>query len=247
MSLAFLLPTRSSSVVWRGPKKTAMVRQFLSSILWPPGTDYLLIDTPPGTSDEHISLAETLLKLTSSSASPSAASKLAGAVLVTTPQAISTSDVRKELNFCRQTAIPILGVLENMAGFVCPHCSTCTDVFSRGGGQTMASEFDVSFLGSVPLDPQFGRLVEEGRRASYPVGTEVEGRMFEGIGEGEDGPGGTEAQGRGLLVENYPSCALCPIFKRIAAELVGKIEGDGAAGEAAAADGTTTAARGGDA
>ncbi|KAL9135732.1 MAG: hypothetical protein Q9175_003074, partial [Cornicularia normoerica] len=108
ISLALLLPSRSSAIVWRGPKKTAMVRQFLSDVLWPP-TDYLLIDTPPGTSDEHISLAETLQ-------SRSLPGQLAGAVIVTTPQAVAISDVKKEVNFCRKVGVEVLGVVENMSG-----------------------------------------------------------------------------------------------------------------------------------
>lgn len=148
LSLAFLLPSRSSAVIWRGPKKTAMIRQFVSDILWPPNTDYLLIDTPPGTSDEHIAIVEELHKHASlmpistangngSSAvhPPTPTPHLAGAVVVTTPQAISTADVRKELNFCTKTAVPVLGVIENMSGYVCPCCGEITHVFSKGGGK----------------------------------------------------------------------------------------------------------------
>lgn len=215
ISLALLLPSRSSSVVWRGPKKTAMVRQFLSDVVWPPGTDYLLIDTPPGTSDEHISLAESLLALTAGSG------KLAGAVIVTTPQAVSTADVRKELSFCRTVKIPVLGVVENMAGFVCPHCSECTDLFGRGGGEEMAREWGVGFLGSVPIDPQWGSLVEEGRRGRYPVGTVVDGKEFRGDGVVDDGRGERQDE---RLVEKYTSCSLCPIFAKITRDLVGRIE-----------------------
>jgi hypothetical protein len=188
-----------------------MVRQFLSDVRWPSGTDYLLIDTPPGTSDEHISLAETLLSLTAGTG------KLAGAVVVTTPQAVSTADVKKELNFCRKVAVPVLGVVENMAGFVCPHCAECTDLFGRGGGEKMAKEFGVGFLGSVPLDPQFGRLVEEGRRGQYPEGTKVEGKPFVGS---EANVEVAEEEG---LVGKYRSCSLCPIFERITGSLIGKI------------------------
>ncbi|KAL9036858.1 MAG: hypothetical protein Q9214_005953, partial [Letrouitia sp. 1 TL-2023] len=167
ISLGFLLPSRSSAVVWRGPKKTAMIRQFMSDVLWPP-LDYLLIDTPPGTSDEHISLAETLLSapppttVTSSSASPIA--KLAGAVVVTTPQAVAVSDVRKELNFCKKVGIDVLGVVENMSGYVCECCGVETNLFGKGGGEVMAVEFGVRFLGRVPVDGQWAVLVEEGRR-----------------------------------------------------------------------------------
>lgn len=114
MSIGFLLQNRSDAVVWRGPKKTAMIRQFLSDVVWG-DLDYLLIDTPPGTSDEHISVAETLKQ----AADPD------GAVLVTTPQGVATADVRKELSFCRKVGFNVLGVVENMSGFVCPHCSVC--------------------------------------------------------------------------------------------------------------------------
>ena len=212
MSLGFLLANRGDAVVWRGPKKTAMVRQFLSDVHWG-GLDYLLIDTPPGTSDEHISLVETLLK----EATPQ---QLAGAVIVTTPQAISTSDVKKEINFCKKTGVNILGVIENMAGFVCPNCSECTNVFSKGGGEVMAQEFEVPFLGSVPIDPMFIRLIEEGKTPVYPEGTIIQGRDME-INERSDG---VESTDQGLLVEKYTSCSLCPIFEAIVKQLVSSVE-----------------------
>ena len=211
MSLGFLLANRGDAVVWRGPKKTAMVRQFLTDVHWG-ALDYLLIDTPPGTSDEHISLVETLLK----QATPE---QLAGAVIVTTPQAISISDVRKEINFCRKTNVTILGVIENMAGFVCSNCSECTNVFSKGGGEVMAKEFDVPFMGSVPIDPMFIRLIEEGRRPVYPEGTVVEGQDMAKNSEFED------AKDDGLLVDKYTACSLCPIFDGMTKTLVTRIEG----------------------
>ncbi|KAJ4272558.1 cytosolic Fe-S cluster assembly factor cfd1, variant 2 [Fusarium oxysporum] len=195
MSLGFLLPKRGDAVVWRGPKKTAMIRQFLKDVLWDE-TDFLLIDTPPGTSDEHISLAETLQK----DALPG---QVAGAVVVTTPQAVATADVRKELNFCTKTNIRVLGVVENMSGYVCPHCSECTDIFGSGGGKSMAEEFKVPFLGSVPMDAQFISLVEEGRRPTYPSGTTVNGKDISGTngeGEGES------------LVDKYRDCSLFHVF-----------------------------------
>lgn len=108
MSLGFLLRHRGDAVVWRGPKKTAMVRQFLLDVNWD-ALDYLLIDTPPGMSDEHISLVETLLHTTASN--PTYPDQLAGAVVVTTPQAVATADVRKELNFCAKTGLKVLGVV----------------------------------------------------------------------------------------------------------------------------------------
>lgn len=161
MSLGFLLRDRGDAVIWRGPKKTAMIRQFLSDVYWGE-TDYLLVDTPPGTSDEHIALAEQLLRsaTTNPAAGSSTMPRLAGAVLVTTPQAVATSDVRKEVNFCVKTQIPMLGVIENMSGYTCPCCGEVTNLFSSGGGQVMAQETGVKFLGAVPVDIQFGELVE---------------------------------------------------------------------------------------
>ncbi|KJX98057.1 cytosolic fe-s cluster assembling factor cfd1 like protein [Zymoseptoria brevis] len=209
MSLGFMLANRGDAVVWRGPKKTAMVRQFLMDVQWG-AMDYLLIDTPPGTSDEHISLVETLLK----SATPE---QMAGAVIVTTPQAISVSDVKKEINFCRKVGVGILGVIENMAGFVCPNCSECTNVFSKGGGQAMATEFEVPFLGSVPIDPMFIRLIEEGKRPSYPEGTIVEGRDMQ---QSQPDEGSTE----GTLVEKYTACSLFPLFEGFTTQLTTVIE-----------------------
>jgi Mrp family chromosome partitioning ATPase len=216
MSLGFLLRERGDAVVWRGPKKTAMVRQFLSDVLWG-NLDYLLIDTPPGTSDEHISLAETLLQ----SAFPG---QVAGAVVVTTPQAVATADVKKELNFCVKTGIKVIGVVENMSGFVCPNCSECTNVFSKGGGEAMSLEFNVRFLGSVPIDPQFVMLVETGRRPTYPVGTKVNGEDFNGrIG----GDPASDVKDPGLLVEKYQDCSLCVIFKKITKDVLDIVEAQG--------------------
>lgn len=210
MSLGFLLPKRGDAVVWRGPKKTAMVRQFLSDVYWG-DLDYLLIDTPPGTSDEHISLAETLLQKTSPG-------QLAGAVVVTTPQAVATADVRKELNFCVKTNIRVLGVVENMSGFVCPNCSECTNIFMSGGGQVMAQDFAVDFLGKVPIDPQFSMLVETGRVPQYPAGTEVNGRDMTTTQEAGD-PGEIST-----LVRKYQFCSLAPIFNTVTQGVIRAVE-----------------------
>lgn len=151
MSIGFLLETSDEAVVWRGPKKNAMIKQFLTDVYWQ-DIDYLVIDTPPGTSDEHISVVENIKKY-----------KPDGAVLVTTPQAVAVGDVRRELTFCKKTKIPVLGVVENMSGFVCPHCAECTNVFSKGGGEALAKQFDVPFLGCVPLDPQLTQSLEAGQ------------------------------------------------------------------------------------
>ncbi|RZB39442.1 ParA, AAA 31, MipZ, and/or ArsA ATPase domain containing protein [Asbolus verrucosus] len=147
MSIGFLLNNRNNAIVWRGPKKTAMVRQFLTDVCWG-DLDYLLIDTPPGTSDEHISVMESLRGI-----------KCDGAIIVTTPQQVSTEDVRKEITFCKKTGIPVLGLIENMSGFVCPSCTECTNIFSKGGGEALAELAQVPFLGVLPIDPRVGTLL----------------------------------------------------------------------------------------
>jgi MinD superfamily P-loop ATPase len=109
-------------------------------------------DSLLGTSDEHITVVENLQTY-----SPD------GAILVSTPQAVSLADVRRELSFCRRTGLPVLGLVENMSGFVCPHCSECTNVFSCGGGESFAHESQIPFLGRIPLDPSLAQCTEEGQ------------------------------------------------------------------------------------
>ncbi|KAI5948728.1 CFD1 [Candida theae] len=152
MSLGFLLGDRGNSVVWRGPKKTAMIKQFLKDVVWSTDEplDYLLIDTPPGTSDEHIAIAEELRY----------AQPIDGAIIVTTPQQVATADVRKEINFCKKVNFDILGVIENMSGFICPYCSECTNIFSSGGGEQLAKQLDLRYLGNIPIDPTFVEMIE---------------------------------------------------------------------------------------
>jgi Mrp family chromosome partitioning ATPase len=150
MSIAFLLQNEDDAVVWRGPKKHAMIRQFLEDVYWA-DLDVLIIDTPPGTSDEHISIAEMFKDIT-----------LDGSIIVTTPQGVALADVRKELNFCRKLKIPILGIVENMSGYACPCCHEITYIFGKGGGQELSAQFNVPLLGSVPIDPQLGNAEDEG-------------------------------------------------------------------------------------
>ena len=150
MSLGFLLTNRGDSIVWRGPKKTGMIRQFFKDVIWGE-LEYLIIDTPPGTSDEHIAIAEELNKCPE---------LIDGAVIVTTPQLVSVNDVRKEINFCEKAAFKILGVIENMSGFICPHCAECTNIFSKGGGEKLAKELNLEFLGAIPIDPTFVDMIE---------------------------------------------------------------------------------------
>ncbi|KAF2858588.1 P-loop containing nucleoside triphosphate hydrolase protein [Piedraia hortae CBS 480.64] len=154
-SLAHLLPTRSSAIIWRGPKKSAMIKQFLTDVSWSLDTKYLIIDTPPGTGDEHISLLENLQILRN---------RLQGvsAVVVTTPQEVSIMDVKKEINFCKMAGLEIGGVVENMSGFICPNCEECEDLFDKGGGERLAGEVGCNFLGRVPVEVEWGVLTEEG-------------------------------------------------------------------------------------
>jgi Mrp family chromosome partitioning ATPase len=149
MSMAFLLDGRDAPVIWRGPLKMAALRQFIADVRWGP-LDVLVIDLPPGTGDEPLSVCQLI---------PEAA----GGIVVTTPQELSVSDVRKCISFCRALKLPVLGVIENMSGFVCPHCGETVDVFGAGGGARMAAEMDVPFLGAVPLDPRVVAAGDEGR------------------------------------------------------------------------------------
>jgi Mrp family chromosome partitioning ATPase len=236
MSLGFLLHDRGDAVIWRGPKKTAMIRQFLTDVYWG-DTDYLLVDTPPGTSDEHIALAEQLLTLATTSTTSTTTirnvPRLAGAVLVTTPQAVATADVRKEINFCAKTNIPILGVIENMSGYTCPCCGEVSNVFSKGGGQVMATEMGVPFLGSVPVDIKFGAMVEREEIGGDEEGDEDDINGNE-EGRGDDSQNGEikngEKESRNghddrLLVDRYQDTWSLPIFEGFAKTLLHIIEG----------------------
>ncbi|XP_069937941.1 cytosolic Fe-S cluster assembly factor NUBP2 homolog [Cherax quadricarinatus] len=149
ISIAFFLESKNDAVIWRGPKKNAMIKQLLTSIVW--DIDYLIIDTPPGTSDEHISLMENIRS-----------ASVLGAVLITTPQMIAVDDVTRELSFCRRTGINVLGIIENMSGFVCPNCSECSNILGTGGGEQLAARTQVSFLGRVPIDSSLTCCTEEG-------------------------------------------------------------------------------------
>ena len=150
MSVGFLLRSKNDSVVWRGPKKQGMLRQFLGDVRWG-DLDYLIIDTPPGTTDEHISLMEALHAY-----GPVA-------VLVTTPQAVALADNVRSLDFAHKVGLPVVGLIENLSGYVCPHCAECTNVWGRGGGESLAAQRGLPFLGRVPIDPALVRLLDDAR------------------------------------------------------------------------------------
>jgi len=138
ISIGFLLQNADDAVIWRGPLKFSAIRQFLKDVVWGE-LDYLIIDSPPGTGDEPLSVCQMI-------------ENADGAVIVTTPQDLALADVRKSISFCRSLKMPIIGVVENMSGFTCPHCGETVNIFSKGGGETMAAEMDVRFLGSIPID-----------------------------------------------------------------------------------------------
>lgn len=139
MSVGLLLQDRSEAVVWRGPAKHAVIKEFLSAVDWGE-LDYLVVDCPPGTGDEPLSVIQLLRDVD-------------GAVIVTTPQDLALVDVCKSVTFCRHLNLPVIGVIENMSGYACPHCGENTDIFKGGGGKQLADEMGVPFLGSIPLDP----------------------------------------------------------------------------------------------
>jgi len=151
MSVGFLLKNKGDSVVWRGPKKNGMIRQFLSDVRWGE-LDYLVIDTPPGTSDEHLSLMEHLAGVHSR----------LSAVIVTTPQAVALMDAMKCLSFTRAVNLPVLGLIENMSGYVCPCCGEISNVFSTGGGAEMARREEMRFLGRLPVDTELVSVLDGG-------------------------------------------------------------------------------------
>lgn len=152
MSIGFMLPDKDDAVIWRGPKKNGLIKQFLRDVDWGE-LDYLLVDTPPGTSDEHLSLASFLKE-----------SGIDGAVIITTPQEVALQDVRKEIDFCKKAKIPILGLVENMSGFVCPSCHGESVIFppTTGGAQSLADEFKIPLLGKIPLDPRVAKSCDMG-------------------------------------------------------------------------------------
>ena len=145
ISMAALLPDQDTPVIWRGPLKMGVIRQFLADVQWGP-LDYLIVDSPPGTGDEPLSVAQLIPDID-------------GAIVVTTPQDVALLDSRKCVNFVKRLSIPLAGIVENMSGFSCPHCGKEIDIFKVGGGEKTAKEMNIPFLGQIPLDPH---MVEAG-------------------------------------------------------------------------------------
>jgi ATP-binding protein involved in chromosome partitioning len=149
VSMDFLLPNENAPVIWRGPLKMTAIRQFLSDIAWGE-MDLLLIDLPPGTGDEPLSVAQLLPEMD-------------GVIIVTIPSEVSQIVVKKAVTFARKLEMPIIGIIENMSGFVCPNCGTKFDIFQSGGGKKIAEELDIPFLGSIPIDQKICEDADKGR------------------------------------------------------------------------------------
>lgn len=147
VSMQSLMKDADQAVIWRGPAKTGVIRQFIGDVLWG-DLKYLIIDSPPGTGDEPLSVAQTI--------------PAAKAVIVTTPQDVALSDVRKSINFCRVINLEIIGLIENMGPFECPCCHKTIELFKSGGGQATAEKMNVPFLGTLPFDPQVVKACDTG-------------------------------------------------------------------------------------
>jgi len=149
VSMDFLLPSEESPVIWRGPLKMTAIRQFLADILWG-SLDFLLIDLPPGTGDEPLSVMQLLPEMD-------------GVVIVTIPSEVSQIVVKKAITFAQKLNVPVLGIVENMSGFICPKCGAEVDIFRTGGGEKIARELLVPFLGKIPIDPEICVASDEGK------------------------------------------------------------------------------------
>ncbi len=148
VSISFFLHSPDNPVIWRGPLKMKLIQQFLGDVVWGE-LDWLIIDSPPGTGDEPLSVAQLI--------------PATGAIIVTTPQEVSLMDSRKAVNFARALKLRIYGIIENMSGLKCPHCGKNIDVFKSGGGERTARDLGVPFLGRIPMDPGIVSLADEGK------------------------------------------------------------------------------------
>jgi ATP-binding protein involved in chromosome partitioning len=197
LSMAFLLPNTDSPVVWRGPMKHNVFQQFLGEAEWG-NLDYLIVDLPPGTGDEPLSIAHLI-------------GQVDGSVIVTTPQEVALLDSRKAVVFSRMVHVPVIGIVENMSGFKCPHCGKEIDLFKVGGGEKAALELQVPFLGRIPLDPEIVQNCDRGKpfvvaEPDFPAAKafgEITGRVEEFVNHGpkkkEKKPSAEETESKSRL------------------------------------------------
>jgi len=153
MSIGLLLLNKTNAVMWRGPMKRTLIKQFVTDVCWRQ-LDYLVVDCPPGTGDEPLSIVQLL-------------ENADGAIIVTTPQQIAVIDVKKCITFCKKLNLAVLGIIENMSGLICPHCQNKIDIFKSGGGKQMAKEFNEPFLGSIPIDADMVSSCDLGQAFIY--------------------------------------------------------------------------------
>lgn len=169
ISVGLLLENPDDAIIWRGPMKIGAITQFINDVDWGE-LDYLIIDAPPGTGDEPLSVFQTITGKTT-------------AIIVTTPQEVAASDVRKSLNFCKIMNVKVSGIIENMSGFVCPCCKTLTPIFNTGGGEKLANEFNVPFLGKIPIEPAIGQCCDTGEVYAFKQSESETGKVFSKIAE----------------------------------------------------------------
>lgn len=155
VSMESLIYDKDGAIIWRGPKKHGVIRQFIADVDWG-NLDFLIVDSPPGTGDEPLTVAQLI--------------KDAQAVIVTTPQEVALADVRKSINFCKTVKMNIFGLVENMSGYTCPHCGKPVDIFGAGGGEKTASSSEIMFLGKIPIDPNMVKCGDAGLsyQGKYP-------------------------------------------------------------------------------
>ncbi len=165
VSLGFMFDDPDGAIIWRGPMKIGVIKQFITDVAWG-DLDYLVIDSPPGTGDEPLTVCQLL-------------EGDKGAIIVTTPQQVAANDVAKSLNFCQQLSFPVLGLVENMSGFVCPDCGKVTEIFASGGGEALAEKFGIKLLAKIPIDPVICRGGDDGTPFVQRYAKSVPGRIFE--------------------------------------------------------------------
>ncbi|NMC97481.1 MAG: Mrp/NBP35 family ATP-binding protein [Deltaproteobacteria bacterium] len=167
MSLGFLLQNPDDAVIWRGPMKMGVIKQFLTDVHWG-DLDYLIVDAPPGTGDEPLSLCQLIQPLD-------------GAIIVTTPQKVAAVDVRKSISFCKRLDVPVVGVIENMSGFACPKCGEITQILPTGGGKKISTDMNVPFLGAIPMDPAIAQSGDSGKVFIYHSSKTPTGEIMQKI------------------------------------------------------------------
>ncbi|MFP3998856.1 MAG: P-loop NTPase [Desulfobacterales bacterium] len=168
ISIEGLMPDKDSAVIWRGPLKHSAITQFVSDVDWG-DLDFLIVDSPPGTGDEPMSVAQTV--------------EGAQAIIVTTPQEVALSDVRKSINFCSKVQMSVFGLIENMSGYKCPHCGETIDLFGTGGGEKTAEQFGLTFLGRIPFDTDLVKAGDSGQSYMQAYADTPATKAFEKIVE----------------------------------------------------------------